>query len=378
MADLKGTDPVATLIGDVVASRAAGDRARLHGASATWCSAANAELVPLVPLRITVGDEFQGCFATVGEAVHATLWLGLHLAPDAQLRHGIGWGPVAVLAEDPRVEDGPGWWAAREAIDEVKLLAAKPATRHLRTAFRRAAGERRTGPEPGQRCTDVSGPDGWLCLGAVAATAARHRGRQDPDGARGRRGHLRLRRLAAGTPRRAGRDRHGRRAVEEGTVTWIAVLLIGVAVADLAHSIRPVPIVNECTGAAVAVWLGLLAGLTEPADLAALAVIAVAVVGYGLTVTRAFGGGRVLGAVARPRRLAAAGGALLGLGQRGGRVAGGLARRGAGPGAAGAPGRPRPAAPRGVPRAAEHRQRARPAGAGRDRHGQPRAARHPG
>ena len=54
-------------------------------------------------------------------------------------------------------------------------------------------------------------------------------------------------------------------------MTWIAVLLIGVAVADLAHSIRPVPVVNECTGAAVAVWVGLAAGLTDLADLVALA-----------------------------------------------------------------------------------------------------------
>ena len=75
-------------------------------------------------------------------------------------------------------------------------------------------------------------------------------------------------------------------------MTWIAVLLIGVAVTDLARSVRPVPVVNECTGAAVAVWLGLLAGLTGAADLAALALIAVAVVGYGLTVTRALDGGR--------------------------------------------------------------------------------------
>jgi SatD family (SatD) len=146
MAELKGTDPVATLIGDVVASRAAGDRARLHGRLSDLVRAANAQLNPLVPLRITVGDEYQGCFATVGEAVHATLWLGLHLAPDAQLRHGVGWGSVAVLAEAPRVEDGPGWWAAREAIDEVKQLADKPATRHLRTAFRRASGS--DGPDP--------------------------------------------------------------------------------------------------------------------------------------------------------------------------------------------------------------------------------------
>ena len=54
-------------------------------------------------------------------------------------------------------------------------------------------------------------------------------------------------------------------------MSWIAVLLIGVAVADLAHSIRPVPLVNECTGAAVAVWVGLLAGLTDWPDLVALA-----------------------------------------------------------------------------------------------------------
>jgi hypothetical protein len=71
-------------------------------------------------------------------------------------------------------------------------------------------------------------------------------------------------------------------------MSWIAVLLIGLAVADLAHSVRPVPIVNECTGAAVAVWVGLLAGLTDWADLAALLVIAIAVVLWGQTVTRAF------------------------------------------------------------------------------------------
>jgi hypothetical protein len=71
-------------------------------------------------------------------------------------------------------------------------------------------------------------------------------------------------------------------------MSWIAVLLIGVAVADLAHSIRPVPLVNECTGAAVAVWVGLFAGLTDWPDLVALAFIAGLVVLWGQTVTRAF------------------------------------------------------------------------------------------
>ncbi len=75
-------------------------------------------------------------------------------------------------------------------------------------------------------------------------------------------------------------------------MSWIAVLLVGVAVADLAHSIRPVKIVNELTGAAVAVWLGLVAGLTDLDELLALAVIAAVVVLWGHTVTRAFVGVR--------------------------------------------------------------------------------------
>ena len=75
-------------------------------------------------------------------------------------------------------------------------------------------------------------------------------------------------------------------------MTWVAVLLIGVAVADLAHSVRPAPVVDECLGAAAAVWLGLLAGLTSLVDVLALAVVAAAVVAWGRTVTRAFGGGR--------------------------------------------------------------------------------------
>ena len=49
-------------------------------------------------------------------------------------------------------------------------------------------------------------------------------------------------------------------------MSWIAVLLIGWAVADLTHSVRPVRIVPEATGAVVAILVGLLAGLTEPLD----------------------------------------------------------------------------------------------------------------
>jgi hypothetical protein len=145
MAGLKETT-VATLIGDGVRFRAGPDRAALHEQLTAALTEANRTLRPVAPLRVTVGDEFQGCFATVGEAAHASLWLRLHVAP-AQLRHGIGWGAVSVLADEPRVEDGPGWWAARAAIEAVKSDASRAGTRLLRTTYRRA--DDTDGPDPG-------------------------------------------------------------------------------------------------------------------------------------------------------------------------------------------------------------------------------------
>ncbi len=151
---------MATLIGDVVQSRTSPNRSALHAGLVTLLDRANAELAPVVPLRITVGDEFQGCFATLGEALHATLWLRLHLSVDAglqhDLRHGVGWGRVAILSEVPRVEDGPGWWAARKAIETVKLEAGRAVMRHLRTAYIRADED----PDEDQHGGPGAGPDG--------------------------------------------------------------------------------------------------------------------------------------------------------------------------------------------------------------------------
>jgi hypothetical protein len=149
MSSMKADPSVATVIGDVVRSRTAPDRSALHAGLVEVLDRANTTLRPTVTLRITVGDEFQGCFATVGEALHATLWLRLHLSAaegvQHDLRHGVGWGSVAVLAEDPRVEDGPGWWAAREAIESVKAHAGRAGSRHRRTGYLRAGQE---GPDP--------------------------------------------------------------------------------------------------------------------------------------------------------------------------------------------------------------------------------------
>ena len=141
---MKEMKPLANVIGDVVASRATADRAELHQRLDAALEAVNQELAPPVPLRVTVGDEFQGGFETVGRALSATLRLRVLLLPRTDLRHGIGWGPTALLSEAPRVEDGPGWWAAREAIEAV---AGKRVAGQLRTAYRRAPGAE-DGPDP--------------------------------------------------------------------------------------------------------------------------------------------------------------------------------------------------------------------------------------
>lgn len=72
-------------------------------------------------------------------------------------------------------------------------------------------------------------------------------------------------------------------------MTWLAILLIGWAVTDLTHSVRPVRILPECVGAATAVLVGLAAGLTDSASVVALVAIAALTVAWGQSVTYGFG-----------------------------------------------------------------------------------------
>lgn len=137
---------MAAVIGDLVRSRASVDRPALHARLADVLVEVNAALDPAAPLRITVGDEYQGGFTTVNEAVRATLRLRLALGPGNDVRHGIGWGEATVLQEEPRVEDGAAWWAARDAIAEVHRSAQRPGSRLRRTVYRRADGT--SGPDP--------------------------------------------------------------------------------------------------------------------------------------------------------------------------------------------------------------------------------------
>ena len=123
----------ATLIGDVVGSRRIADRRAQHRAlnRALGDVAANA----LDPPAFTVGDEFQGSYPTVGAAIDAALSLRLAVAPGIDVRFGIGWGAVMVLDAKAGIQDGPGWWAAREAIEWTATTQRQPGLALVRTAF---------------------------------------------------------------------------------------------------------------------------------------------------------------------------------------------------------------------------------------------------
>jgi hypothetical protein len=97
---------------------------------------------PLQPLQMTIGDEFQGVYRTVAEASHATFLVQLHLVGVAKVRFGIGVGTITMASgHGPYGQDGPAWWSARSAIEEVKDA------------------ERRYGAPP-RWATAISGDDG--------------------------------------------------------------------------------------------------------------------------------------------------------------------------------------------------------------------------
>ncbi len=134
----------AVLIGDVVGSRRTRDRQELHATLARVLEDANAARAPLDPLRITVGDEFQGGFTTLGSALALGQVVRLALLVlGVDVRLGLGWGMVEVLDARAGTQDGPGWWAAREAIETTKALQSQAGTRHVRTSYQPAVDDPR-------------------------------------------------------------------------------------------------------------------------------------------------------------------------------------------------------------------------------------------
>ncbi|BBY81707.1 RNA polymerase subunit sigma-70 [Mycolicibacterium pulveris] len=130
----------ATLIGDVVGSRGVADRAAAHRALDSALAGAVTDAIDAP--AFTVGDEFQGSYRTVGAAIEAALAIRMAVAPDIDVRFGIGWGAVTVLDATTGIQDGPGWWTAREAITWTAAAQRQPGLALVRTSFR--AGEARS------------------------------------------------------------------------------------------------------------------------------------------------------------------------------------------------------------------------------------------
>lgn len=82
---------------------------------------------------IHAGDEFQAGYDTLGVALAAAYDLRLDLSPEVDLRVGIGLGTADTRDAATGLEDGPAWWAAREAVDTVQARQGRAATRSCRT-----------------------------------------------------------------------------------------------------------------------------------------------------------------------------------------------------------------------------------------------------
>jgi hypothetical protein len=80
------------------------------------------------PLRPVVGDELQGEYAGLADALSSILLIRLALPDGLDLRFGIGRGEsYGVASSSGMLPEGPAWWAAREAIERVHALEQRAA-----------------------------------------------------------------------------------------------------------------------------------------------------------------------------------------------------------------------------------------------------------
>jgi hypothetical protein len=123
------------LLCDIVASRRVPDRPGLHRTIETVLDRVNRAHPVIDPAVITLGDEFQGVYATLGDALTASFHIRAGLFPH-DVRFGLGRGDVQTLDERRGIHDGSAYWSARDAIEVAKELAGTPALRLTRAAFR--------------------------------------------------------------------------------------------------------------------------------------------------------------------------------------------------------------------------------------------------
>ena len=128
--------PVALIV-DIVKSRELVDRAGAQRDILTAFRAADDARNFREPLWATAGDEFQAVFDTAADALRATAIAQLLLPDGLECRFGLGQGEITAVdaaSEQSRIQDGPAWWVARQAINEAHRREDR-SNPYLRTWF---------------------------------------------------------------------------------------------------------------------------------------------------------------------------------------------------------------------------------------------------
>jgi hypothetical protein len=134
MLEKKATPSRVALIGDIVGSRTSSDRQALHDHLERVLTTVNDDGPVHDPAVITLGDEFQGIYDTLGDALRASFRIRFLLQP-VDVRFGVGRGSVTTLDTGRGIHDGPAYWNARDAIEKAAHRAERAQTRTSRTAY---------------------------------------------------------------------------------------------------------------------------------------------------------------------------------------------------------------------------------------------------
>ncbi len=112
---------VVAVIADMIGSRKLRDRAAAQRLlDDTAARVEHDRPLAVQALTPTVGDEQQAIYDGLGDALTSLLMLQLALPDGLEFRFGVGVGPIrAFESSGGPLSDGPGWWAARAAIDTV-------------------------------------------------------------------------------------------------------------------------------------------------------------------------------------------------------------------------------------------------------------------
>lgn len=123
------------VIADVIRSRSYDDRSEVQSAVERLLAAVAAALPPLQGFSPTVGDELQAVYSSRNEALAATLYAGLLHEQGPELRFGLGQGETysVTSGSSEGIQDGPGWWRAREAVEAAEQMQAR--NPHLKSRF---------------------------------------------------------------------------------------------------------------------------------------------------------------------------------------------------------------------------------------------------